>query len=182
MQPLRYLSNWLAEHASHAHFLFTLTDLRALLPHLSDAAFKTLLSRAVTSGVLTRACRGIYLVKQQVPPDGLLLFHVAALMRADAFNYISLETVLSDSGVISQMPMNWITVMSSGRSYTVSCGVLGTIEFVHTAQTPAKLMHQLTYDTQCGLWRADIALALRDMKRARRNMDLIDWDIANELI
>jgi hypothetical protein len=107
---------------------------------------------------------------------------VAALIRSDAFNYISLETVLSDSGVISQVPMNWISVMSSGRSYALSCGALGTINFVHTNQKPADLRHQLTYDTRCGLWRANVALALRDMKRAHRNCDLIDWDIANELI
>ena len=31
------------------------------------------------------------------------------------FNYISLETALSDEGVISQIPINRITIMSTGR-------------------------------------------------------------------
>jgi len=55
-------------------------------------------------------------------PAGLVLFHTGARLRASGFNYISLETILSDAGVISQIPMNWITLMSSGRTTTVSCG------------------------------------------------------------
>jgi hypothetical protein len=37
-----------------------------------------------------------------MPTDGLLLFHAASCLRAHQFNYISLGTVLSDSGIISQ--------------------------------------------------------------------------------
>jgi len=182
MQPIKYLVRWLSENANEKHYLFLPQDLRALCPDLSDSAFKTLLSRAVRSGTLTRLCRGLYLFKKALPHDGLLLFHAAALLRADKFNYISLETVLSDAGIISQIPINWISVMSSGRSNRINCGEFGTIEFVHTEQKPANLAEQLTYDPRCGLWRASPALALRDMKATHRNCDLIDWDIANELI
>jgi hypothetical protein len=103
-------------------------------------------------------------------------------MRSDSFNYISLETVLSDFGVISQLPINRIFIMSSGRSNIISCGEFGTIEFVHTTQKPINLRGQLTYDSNYGLWRANVPLALRDMKNTHRNCDLIDWDIANEFI
>jgi hypothetical protein len=182
MQPIKHLGQWLSENANNKHYLFTLHDLRALCPERADSAFKTLLSRAVDSGLLLRLCRGIYLYKQSAPLDGLLLFHVAALLSAKAFNYISLETVLSDAGIISQIPINWISLMSSGRSKIVSCGNFGTIEFIHTNQKPAALVSQLAYDHHCGLWRANVAQALRDMKVTHRNCDLINWDIANELI
>jgi hypothetical protein len=182
MQPTKYLSQWLLQNANDKHYLFTFHDLRVLGHELSDSAFKTLLSRAVRSGLLVRVCRGLYLYKNALPADGLFLFHAAAVLRADEFNYISLETALSDMGVISQIPMNWISVMSSGRSSTISCGDFGTIEFVHTNQKPADLINHLTYDQPCGMWRANITLALRDMKATHRNCDLIDWDIANELI
>ena len=176
------LSQWLLNNTNYEHFLFTLFDMRSLFPHLSDSAFKTLMSRAVRSELLTRLCRGIYLYKPALPKDGLLLYHVAALLRADNFNYISLETVLSDVGVISQIPLNWISIMSSGRSNVISCGEFGSIEYIHTRQKPELIMHQLNYDRSCGLWRANVHLAIRDMRATHRNCDLIDWSIVDEFI
>lgn len=182
MQPIKYLSQWLGENANNRHYLFMSKDLQSLLPKLSDGAFKTLLSRAVTLGLLVRLCRGLYVYPKAQPQDGLLLYHAASALRANTFNYISLEIVLSDAGVISQVPLNWIMLMSSGRSYKVSCGKYGMIEFVHTNQKPSDLTDLLTYDHGCGLWRASVSLALRDMKATRRSCDLIDWELANELI
>lgn len=115
-------------------------------------------------------------------PTGLLLYRVAARLRAHEFNYISLESVLSDAGVISQIPMNWITLMSSGRSHIIDCGNWGHIEFIHTKKTLAKLEPHLIYDKKCGLWRSSVAMALQDMKFTGRNTDLIDWRVAHELI
>lgn len=182
MQPIKYLSKWLEGNANDRHYLFISSDLRSLLPRLSDGAFKTLLSRAVTSGLLVRLCQGLYCYPKAQPQDGLLLYHAAATLRSNTFNYISLETVLSDVGVISQIPLNWVTLMSSGRSYKVSCRNYGMIEFVHTNQKPSDLTDLLAYDHSCGLWRASVSLALRDMKATRRSCDLIDWELANELI
>lgn len=182
MQPIKYFCQWLEQNANNEHYLFSMHDFRVLCSNLSESSFKTLLSRAVHSGHLVRICRGIYLYKKASPPTGLLLFHTAALLRVNEFNYISLETALSDAGIISQIPINWITIMSSGRSNTISCGEFGTIEFIHTNKKPNDLIDQLSYDTNCKLWRASIALALKDMKVTHRNCDLIDWDIANEFI
>lgn len=182
MQPIKMLSQWLFNNTNHEHYLFTLLDMRSLFPQLSDSAFKTLMSRAVLSELLTRICRGIYLYKPALPKDGLLLYHVAALLRADNFNYISLETVLSDVGVISQIPLNRISIMSSGRNNIITCGEFGTIEYIHTRQDPELMMHQLTYDHRCGLWRANVHLAIRDMKATHRNCDLINWSIVDEFV
>lgn len=182
MQPYKYLGHWLEANANENHYIFTIHDLRQILPELSNGAFRTLLSRAVGQGLLTRLCRGLYSYPKAQPDDGMMLYHAAATLRADTFNYISLETALSDAGVISQVPLNWLTLMSSGRSYQFSCGAYGTIEFIHTTQTPSELANQLTYDFNCGLWRASIALAIRDMKATNRNCDLIDWEVVNEFI
>ena len=172
----------LADLADADHYLFTPSDPRALLPALSEPAFKTLLSRAVSGGDLARVCRGVYLYPQVDYPRGLVLFHAAARLRADNFNYISLETALSDAGVISQIPMNWITLMSSGRSSTVRSGDWGTIEFVHTAQQPADVASELEYDSRCHLWRASVKQALRDMRTTRRDMELIDKEQLHESV
>lgn len=182
MQPIKELARILERLAGTEHYLFSLDDLRGALPDASPGAFKALLSRTEKAGLLKRVCKGIYLYPRVARPMGLVLFHAAARLRADAFNYLSLETVLSDAGVISQIPLNWITLMSSGRSHIVNCGDFGHIEFIHTRRRPADVAGRLSYDQECHLWRASVALALQDMKLTRRSTDLIDWEAANELV
>lgn len=181
MQPIKQLANVLASLADEAHWLFSLNDLAGAMPGHGRGALKALVGRGVAAGLLKRVCQGIYCIPQ-FAPSGLVLYHTAAKLRADAFNYLSLESVLSDAGVISQVPINWITVMSSGRSHVVRCGDFGSIEFVHTKKHPSDLAADLVYDTRCHLWRASVALALRDIKATRRNLDLVDWQGNHEFV
>ena len=160
MQPTQQLSATLRAHADRDHCVFAPSDLAAAVPACGQ--LPVLLSRAVKAGVLQRVCRGIYLFPVSDYPLDSLLFHAASRLRAGEFNYISLETVLSDEGVISQVPMNWISLMTSGRSHVVNCGDYGNIEFVHTAQRPEDISGELTYDAQRHLWRASVRQALRD--------------------
>ena len=180
MQSLKQLAQALRLLADREHCVFAASDLVAAVPGCGHVA--GLLSRSVKTGLLKRVCRGIYLYPVPDYPTGHLLFHAAARLRAGEFNYISLETVLSDAGVISQVPMNWISIMTSGRSHVVDCGDYGHIEFVHTAQRPDDVSHELTYDPDRRLWRASVRQALRDMKATRRGMELVDEEAAHELV
>ena len=182
MQPIKQLARILDNLASAENYLFSLDDLSGALPDVEPAALKALLSRAQKNGVFKRICRGIYLYPRVDYPVGLVLFHAAAKLRAGHFNYLSLETVLSDAGVISQIPLNWITLMSSGRSHIVDCLDFGHIEFIHTKRKAADVADQLSYDSDCRLWRASVALALRDMKLTQRSTDLVDWSVADEYV
>lgn len=182
MQPMKELTRLLERLTSEEQYLFSLDDLRGALPEASPGGFKALLSRAEKGGLLNRVCRGIYLYPRVAYPAGLVLFHVAAKLRADAFNYLSLETVLSDAGVISQIPLNWITLISSGRSHIVNCGDFGHIEYIHTKRRPEAVADELSYDPDCHLWRASVALALQDMKLTRRSTELVDWNLSDELV
>ncbi|MBK5276766.1 MAG: hypothetical protein JJE30_17190 [Desulfuromonadales bacterium] len=78
--------------------------------------------------------------------------------------------------------MNWITLISSGRTHIVNCGVFGRIEFIHTKRSPGSLADHLTYDARCHLWRASVALALKDMKITGRSTDQINREVANEFV
>jgi predicted transcriptional regulator of viral defense system len=180
MQPLKQLEKVLASLADREHYLFAGGDLPAAIP--GQRGWAVLLCRAQKAGVLKRVCRGVYLYPRVDYPRGLVLFHAAARLRSDRFNYLSLETALSDAGVISQVPINRITLMSSGRSQVVDCGEFGRIEFVHTEQLPAALADELTYDAERRLWRASTRLALRDLKATRRSRDLLDEEAARELV
>lgn len=179
MQPLKQLSAALRSLADREHCVFAPSDLAAAVPDCGQLA--VLLSRATKAGLLRRVCRGIYHYPLPDYPSTNLLFHTAARLRAGEFNYLSLETVLSEEGVISQLPMNWITLMTSGRSHIVNCGDHGNIEFVHTAQRPDDIASSLSYDTKKHLWRASVRQAMRDMKRTKRSMDLVRKEMAYEL-
>jgi predicted transcriptional regulator of viral defense system len=180
VQPSKQLGKSLRKLADQDHFLFSCADLSSLFPELSTEALYALIGRAVKNELLQRVCRGIYLYPVKGYPSGLLLYKVAARLRAHEFNYISLESALSDSGIISQIPLNWITLMSSGRSHIVDCGKWGHIEFIHTKKTLAQLASDLAYDKKYGLWRASGALALQDMKSTRRDTALIGEGLNDE--
>ena len=180
MQTLKQLAHTLRRLAEREHCVFATSELAAAVPECGHLA--GLLSRAVKGGLLERICRGIYLYPLPDSPTGHLLFFTAARLRAGEFNYISLESVLSDAGVISQVPMNWISIMTSGRSGVIDCGNHGHIEFVHTAQRPDDVSRELTYDPDCRLWRASVRQALRDMKATHRSLDLVDEEVAHELV
>lgn len=180
MQPLKQLARSLDELADRDHCVYASSDLAGAVPECRD--LRVLLSRATKAGLLRRVCRGIYFYPVRDYPVGHLLYHAAARLRAGKFNYLSLETVLSDAGVISQVPMNWISLMTSGRSHVVDCGDYGHIEFVHTAQRPADVAPELVYDTDRRLWRGSVRQALRDMQATRRSMELVDQEEAHEFV
>jgi predicted transcriptional regulator of viral defense system len=180
MQPLRQLSETLRSLADRNHCVFAASDLAAAVPDCGQLA--VLLSRATKAGLLRRVCKGIYFYPVADYSAGNLLFHAAARLRANAFNYLSLETVLSDAGVISQVPINWISLMSSGRSHVVDCGDYGHIEFVHTAQRADDVAGELVYDPDRHLWRASVRQALRDMKATRRSLELVNEEVLSELV
>ena len=174
MQPLAVLERRLRAIASPEAYVFSVADLGTLVAGLDRPALKMVLSRAVHNGILARACRGLYVFPEVPYPRGRELFHIAAKLRSGFFNYISRETALSELGIISQLPLQYITLMSSGSSGIVDCGAWGRIEFAHTKKDLASLSGFLAYDVECRLLRADAELARADLVSARRNRHLLD--------
>ena len=172
MQPQQILLRHLAQISNGSRYLYTLSDLSAALPHCGPEALKALVGRASKGGNLVRVCRGLFLYPNARFDPSLLLYHAAARLRASSFNYLSLESALSESGAISQIPTNWITLMSSGRSNTIHCGKFGTIEYVHTKKKPNDLTSRLNYDPTRRLWIANEIQAMDDMKATRREAKL----------
>lgn len=175
MQPIQQLERWLiTSQATPSGRLYSAKAFRPLFPQLSRGAYRALLHRAEKRGLLERVCHGVYQFPGDPDRTGLILFHAAALLRASHFNYISLETALTDAGLISQVPISWITLVSTGRSAEVNCGRFGTIEFVHTERSIGEIASDLAYDPDRYLFRASPRLALSDMKRFNRStIDLV---------
>jgi hypothetical protein len=180
MQPIKRLARVLHELADRDHCIFASSDLAGAVPDCPDLFI--LLSRATKSGLLRRICKGIYLYPVRDYPAEHLLYHTAARLRANEFNYLSLESVLSDAGLILHAPTNRITLMTSGRSYVLDCGDYGNIEFVHTARRPEDVAPELVYTTDLRLWKASVRQALRDMRATRRSMERVDKEVIHELV
>ena len=168
MQSIQRLKTNLEKLSNPQHYLFSASDFSALFPEKSQAALLVLLGRAVKNGFLERVCRGYYIFQKTAYPKDLLLFHLASRLRGDYFCYLSLETVLSEDGIISQIPLGCVTLMTSGRSGIINCGRFGRIEFTHTKKSQADIGPLLTYDFRYGLWRASAQLALHDLRMTGR--------------
>ncbi len=182
MQASTHFMKQLRKLANADHYLFSARQLEVLLPEHSASAFRSLLTRLCQRGKLNRVCRGVYLVPEVAYPRGDVLYHTAAMLGADEFCYLSLESVLSDAGVISQIPLQHITLMTSGRRQSIDCGKWGSIEWIHTVRRPEEVVGHLHFDARIRLWRADVPLAMEDMRRTGRSQDLIQMEVLDEFI
>ncbi|WP_038079128.1 type IV toxin-antitoxin system AbiEi family antitoxin [Treponema primitia] len=182
MQSIQRLKSTLESLASAEHYLFSASDFYQIFPEMTAPALRVLLGRAAKSGVLIRICRGMYLYPKAGYPKGCELYHTASRLREESFCYLSLESALSEEGMISQIPLGWISLVTGGRSGIIACGKWGSIEFVHTKKHFDDISALLIYDRRYRLWRASAQLALQDMRAAKRSMELINRDAVREFI
>ncbi len=172
--------NTLTDWARKGRVLFTLEDLRKLFPRDRDAAFRGGLDRLVSAGVLHRVSRGLFVFALAGRRDPHLLERIAVALRRGCYSYLSLESALSEHGVISQVPLAGITVMTTGRAGLFDTP-FGRIEFTHTKRSVSDILKQ-TRETGRPLRIATPGAAARDLRRVGRNVHLIDEHELEEAI
>lgn len=165
---LKRLSDW----DRQGRYIFNRGDLAKIFHEDSPRAFKAGLDRLVKEGLLQRPARGVYAFAMAHSRDSHAIEHVARALRRGEYNYVSLESALSEYGVISQIPMDRLTVMTTGRK-GVYHTPLGTIEFVHTKRKPMAILTSVS-DVKRPLRLATPQAAWRDLKRVGRNTHLVD--------
>jgi len=148
------------------------STLRTFLPEPVNT-FRVAMARHVRTNAIARVTPGLYLNPFATPPAWALERLAAHLRPNDAY-YLSLEAALHEHGLISQAP-NRLTVLTSGRSYTYSTP-LGVIEFVHTDRPPGVWRPRTTFSPARGIHVASRDLALEDLRRVRRNLDLVETE------
>ena len=148
-------------------------DLLTLLGREDSSASRMLLARAVSAGVILNPTRRIYVFSPNNRINPNTLYRIAQKLRSGHFNYLSLESVLSQDGLISQMPMDRITVMTSGRSQIFILAGIGAVEFTHTKKSMATLAPYLSWDQDIEMFRVSPAYAVKELKRVGRNLDLV---------
>ena len=162
----------LAYHDQQGQYIFTQQGLAKIFAQDSARALRAGLARLVQQSMLLRVTRGVYVNAQSrhLGPDTLA--RIAVFVRQGEYNYVSLESALSEYGVISQMPLDRLTVMTTGRKGEYATP-FGTLEFTHTRRSVADV---LAGCRQVGrpLRLATRAVAWRDLKRVGRNLHLVD--------
>ena len=173
MSKLRELTELTVRARNDGHCgIFTANDLALLLKTPTGPTFSKFLHGATKAGVLVSICRNLY-ANPMVPPNGAgILAKIALLLHWNKFIYISLESQLSHLGKISQVLINHLTIMTTGRSGRVKTPY-GTIEFSHTRQTFEALQGEVYFDPDIGIFRAHEEKAIKDLKRVGRNTHLL---------
>jgi predicted transcriptional regulator of viral defense system len=172
-------SRRLQEWDAKGRWVFTRRDLARLFPEDSPQALNKGIARLLDKGLLERVCRGVYINPLARQKDSRLLEHVAVAMRRGEYNYLSLESALSEYGAISQIPLDRLTVMTTGRKgeYRTPYGV---IEFTHTARPAQDILAHTVLVPERPLRVATRAKAWRDLKRVGRNLALVDREALSD--
>lgn len=161
-------------------YVFTKHDFSKLFFEDNEKTLSESLNRVVKADLLKRACKGIYVNHHAKSFDGFTIEHIAKALRRNEYNYISLESALSEYGAISQIPIDRLTVMTTGRSglYNTPFGV---IEFTHTKRSVVNIINHIMTIPDRPLRIATKQTAWRDLKRVGRNIDMVDErDILND--
>jgi hypothetical protein len=153
-------------------WLFNTAMFRVLFPNETDNSLKMSLRRHVQAGILRQVKKGLYANERARSAPGDRLTALVSYLKPNDINYFSQETRLSQLGLISQMPLDYVTVMTTGNSQVFKT-CYGAVEFTHTKQPIALILTHTMVDEETGLLIADEYLALRDLKNARRNLDLL---------
>lgn len=152
--------------------VFAKRDLEKLFPKEGEKAMEKSLQRMVADGLLVRAAKGVYVNPSAASKDSRIVENVAKALRPGCFSYVSLESMLSEYGVISQIPIDRITVMTTGRDgeYKTPYGI---VEFKHTKRPPADIVERTMAVEGRPLRVAKKEAAIRDLKRVGRNVGML---------
>jgi len=168
IQVIQRLNAW----GKKGIYVFTKHELAKLFPDDSPKTFTERLNRLIKAGILKRACRGIYVNEEMLPRDGYTLERVARSLRRGEYNYVSLESMLSEYGVISQIPIDRVTVMTTGRKGEYKT-IYGVVEFTHTKRSRIDIIDNTRVIEHRPLRIATKQAAWRDLKRVGRNTHLV---------
>ncbi|HEU5282047.1 MAG TPA: DUF6088 family protein [Gammaproteobacteria bacterium] len=169
----------LKQQALKGRFVFLKGDLAKLFWGEQRKTFNEGLARLVRSGLLLRVAHGVYLNPDVQSVHGDILEHITCAMRRGEYNYVSLESILSEYGLISQIPMDRLTVMTTGRRGVYKTP-FGVIEFTHTKRRVPDILNATIKDKNRALRIARKETAVRDLKRVGRNLNLLQEEGRDE--
>jgi len=154
-------------------YVLSKRDLAKAFPGEKEKAFEKSLQRLVSDGILQRVAKGVYVNTMAKSKKGQVIEDIASVLRRGHFSYVTRESMLSEYGVISQVPMSRVTLMTTGANGLYETPY-GTIEFTHTKRRPAELIARTVSVKGRPLRIATKQAAVADLVRAGRNTNMID--------
>ena len=155
-------------------------DLQEIFSEEDEKSLVKSLQGVVKDGLLVRAARGVYvnpLGTHRHP--GRVIEEVAKALRRGKICSVSLESMLSEHGVISQIPMSHLTVMTTGSSGRHSTPY-GEIEFTHTKRSVSDVLNRSVVVEGRPLRIAKKKAAAQDLYRVGRNTNMINREELEE--
>lgn len=159
---------------------FGLNDLRIWTrDRETPDALRKSIRRHCALGLFRRIYKDIYVNGLNDPfrQDIFLAYKLANMLRPGENNWESLESRLSQLGVISQVP-NRLTFMTTGRSGVMTTAV-GTFEFSHS---PRGRLPDIRYYADTGILHATARQAWEDLRFVGRNTWMVDMERLEEEI
>ena len=152
--------------------VLTKGDLEKLFPDEAEKTLEKSLQRLVAGGILERVSKGVYVNRMTSSKGRSLVEDIAVVLRRGYFSYVSMASILSEYGLISQIPVRRLTVMTTGAK-GVYATPYGTIEFTHTKRRPAEILRRTLMMENRPLRIASRQAAMQDLRRAGRNTSML---------
>lgn len=154
-------------------YVFSHADIAKMFPEEQEKALEKSLQRLVFDGILERVTKGVYLNPIATSKKRNVAEDIAVVLRRGFFSYISLESILSEYGAISQIPISRLTIMTNGAKGEYKTPY-GTIEFTHTKRRPAEIIRRTLRDKNRPLRIATEDAARQDLLRVGRNTNMLE--------
>ena len=165
----------LAEWDRRGRCVFLKRDLAKVFDERGKTLDQTL-RRLVAAGLLDRVAHGVYLYALSAHLGVAALDEVALALRRGEHLFESYESALSQWGRISQVPVDRMTLATTGRKGVFRTR-FGVIEFTHTAADAADIAANTIDRPDRMIPIATEAYALAGLRRTGRNLDLVDQGV-----
>lgn len=156
---------------------FKLNHIKMFFNKENEKSLQVALNRHCKNGFILQCSKGIYINPRAKKPL-FYLENLAGILRANTTFYLSLESRLSEEGLISQIP-NRLTFVSQGRSqiFQTPCGM---IEFVHSQKKAKEFLKSCFFDKDRKIYIASEELAINDIYRHNRSVDLYEEQLRKD--
>jgi predicted transcriptional regulator of viral defense system len=152
-------------------YVYLKRDLAKVLEETGNTLNQTI-KRLAAKGVLERGAQGVYVFAHSSRIGATTLEDVALALRRGEYVFESLESALSQWGAISQIPVDRLTLMTTGAKGTFVTPY-GVIEFTHTSAPAAEIRASTLERPDHPIPIATNDYATKNMRRAHRNLDLV---------